>query len=647
MTKQKAGETPTTSGKTAMHTIQFRPKPVGRRSDESVSHYLARIRGEAPPSEPVSPSEGAEERVQPQPTIEPLRRPGPDPGPADYARINVGHFKLSDLSRVTITLKVLGTAMTQAHLRHKELVYLMRKRKAVRALRGDLWSLSETALKEVVERREWSMPPPEFMERLRAQRRSSEDMRLPVQQTAELWPAPFNRLADAWDEVYLREFPEVLVRNLRRSPGWREFLTPFSRDFLCCPTKFVQQALDIEPTGDQREIPLTGNIMEDIDAACKALGFTPPEDPVVPIIPLSAIKTTTRAKRPRHEEESEEKEGSPQAEEGASEKEVSETLPREQAQELVTKYLEETQRIAADLESLVSRMREDQQRLQKREGEVTKRPVRSQHSMITRGKSAEYSLESPTSAVRTRRMVRSTPAEPAPEETSQRGALAESEGSVEIEEVEEEETPARAGLREVTAVEEEAEAVSGMEKEGPGVIVEGKEPLKTTQPQPEESEKELAVPVSPPPTVAEERKEGEHVAAEEKQEEERVELEGGETVGTPRPGRVAVSRREEGTLREPRGTRQLEKTKRSRSMSASSSETPSRSSSREFRSKSLQREFRSEPRHGAGRARLARKTPSVFSPTCRKLDRQEEEAHAKKVGRPCIPQESGTTPDPS
>lgn len=178
----------------------------------------------------------------------------------------IGIFRRSDLVSASWTMKCLGTAQNQMHLRHKEIIYLFRRRKAYSALRDDFWRLGKDELAKVAARRVWGSVPVRLARLLAHER-------CPVEEVYSMWPMPFDELGNQWDEIYLREFPEVTDNNCWGTADWMSFYTSYSRDFMAAPPDRVRQIMAWKPkTKYTREIPVSGNLPADVETALRALG---------------------------------------------------------------------------------------------------------------------------------------------------------------------------------------------------------------------------------------------------------------------------------------------------------------------------------------------------------------------------------------
>ncbi|KAL8441520.1 hypothetical protein Emed_007556 [Eimeria media] len=180
----------------------------------------------------------------------------------------IRHFRMSDLKFVTEAKKVLADPQTQAILRHKELIYLHRRLKALCAVRTDMWKVLGRRMKPPAGEA-WASPPPELVE---AAKKGYQEFPS-AEKLCEAWPAPFRKAGRTWDLTYVTEFPEVIFGRHWGRPSWDEFLTPFSRDFLAAPSEAMQQEKKWEPKPNyQRFVPHTGNMVVDVKEAIKALG---------------------------------------------------------------------------------------------------------------------------------------------------------------------------------------------------------------------------------------------------------------------------------------------------------------------------------------------------------------------------------------
>ena len=87
------------------------------------------------------------------------------------------HLALSRLDRARLALRQMGTPTDQQSLAHQELVFLQRKRRAVRCLRDDLWRWGIAEVKKTAEQREWGDVPYEVARALVECRRNRSDTR--------------------------------------------------------------------------------------------------------------------------------------------------------------------------------------------------------------------------------------------------------------------------------------------------------------------------------------------------------------------------------------------------------------------------------------------------------------------------------------
>lgn len=95
-------------------------------------------------------------------------------------------------------------------LRHKEVVYLAKRRQALFLLRDYIWAVGTLSLKRVAAERHWGAVPTEIVSRVQESKRNRRDTRLPLKEVWGFWPEPFQQTLEEWDEVYLAEFPEVV-----------------------------------------------------------------------------------------------------------------------------------------------------------------------------------------------------------------------------------------------------------------------------------------------------------------------------------------------------------------------------------------------------------------------------------------------------
>ncbi|KAL8271421.1 hypothetical protein Esti_004622 [Eimeria stiedai] len=181
--------------------------------------------------------------------------------------VTVGTFRRSDNLSPAWTMRCLGTAKDQRHLQHKEIVYLFRRRKAYNSLRSEIWRLDLACVTKMAARRCWGRVPAQLVVKWQ------EGESCSASDFYGLWPEPLEQLGNQWDEIYLKEFPEVVDRNAWGQKEWHCFYTPFSRDFMAAPSPHVQRIMAWEPKQDyKRELPNTGNLPADLEATLKALG---------------------------------------------------------------------------------------------------------------------------------------------------------------------------------------------------------------------------------------------------------------------------------------------------------------------------------------------------------------------------------------
>lgn len=247
-------------------------KPVGRRwkERETEAAYRARLLAESGLSLEGRPGEQPPEGTPKKAKVSEFAIE------QAAARVTPGTFRPGDLKNIAGVLKVLGVAQDTNQLKHKEIIYLFRRRKAYRALRNDFWRIGLSQLEKLAAARAWGRVPERIAERVSR----GPQARLPTAETRQIWAAPFFRLEDMWDEMYLREFPEVVQRVHWGQETWTSFLTPFSRDFLGAPSTFVRENWGFSLiSGYQREIPISGNKVVDLDAALRALGVEPVREP--------------------------------------------------------------------------------------------------------------------------------------------------------------------------------------------------------------------------------------------------------------------------------------------------------------------------------------------------------------------------------
>lgn len=186
-----------------------------------------------------------------------------------------GKFQNCDARRVAEVQKALGETTRQDTLRHKEIVYLVRQRKALKAQASTLWSIHPDALKAIANNKGWGSPPEEYMKMTR------EGNRPPDMQVCSMWPSAFTRLIDCWDEKYLVEFPEVTARKHLGEDSFHDFLTEFSRDFLADPPPFIQKELGWEKKEDYvPEVSREGGRISELEKRLKAFQVEVEGEPV-------------------------------------------------------------------------------------------------------------------------------------------------------------------------------------------------------------------------------------------------------------------------------------------------------------------------------------------------------------------------------
>lgn len=183
--------------------------------------------------------------------------------------VQPGRFHPADMKRTREVLCAIPVASTPDELRHKEIVYLCRRKKAMRAVLTLIWDSTEQALRKIASARGWGDPPAALKNLLvkpNAPPKTAAEVRA-------LWPAPFKSLEDTWDETYLREFAEVTERFHWGQESWKSFLTPWSRDFLGDPPPFVARNTGWAPIRlHTREIQCQGNRAREVDEALRLLG---------------------------------------------------------------------------------------------------------------------------------------------------------------------------------------------------------------------------------------------------------------------------------------------------------------------------------------------------------------------------------------
>ncbi|KAL8445283.1 hypothetical protein Emed_005751 [Eimeria media] len=193
----------------------------------------------------ASPSQGRETTGvqplspggQPAPRTTPPARPQPDRAARERERRVVpGRFRFTDLRQVQVVRHVLAHPSSQRELIHKELVYLHRRLKAYRALRLELKRVGPDNIVQYAAQRNFEEPSAFFIDTLHIPLQGLPD---PVTLRG-LWPDPFLRLEEQWDRTYINEFPEVMVLRDTSSPMWNDFLTPYARHFLACPTEAIE-----------------------------------------------------------------------------------------------------------------------------------------------------------------------------------------------------------------------------------------------------------------------------------------------------------------------------------------------------------------------------------------------------------------------
>lgn len=170
---------------------------------------------------------------------------------------------------------------SSAELRHKEVVYLTRRRQALFLLRDYMWGLGTLLLKRVAAERHWGTVPQDIVRRVQESKRNRRDTRLSLAGAWGLWPEPFQQTLEEWDEVYLAEFPEVVDRPER--PGsvrWRSFYSKYTRDFLANPSDIVIKLMKWVPQYTHTlHFPRKGDEIDYLDAVVAELDARVGRDP--------------------------------------------------------------------------------------------------------------------------------------------------------------------------------------------------------------------------------------------------------------------------------------------------------------------------------------------------------------------------------
>ncbi|KAL8440867.1 hypothetical protein Emed_007643 [Eimeria media] len=207
-------------------------------------------------------------------------------GEEKSSKIRLGRFQPSDIKHVGEAKRVLRNPATQEILKHKELLYLHRRLKAYRALRGDMWRIGSGRAKQP-KGREWTSPPPELAGAFKG---TLEEFPEPSK-LFDIWKFPFTKVDRTWDLIFLEEFPEVVEREHWGKPTWKEYLTSYSRDFVAAPSCHVKEIKRWEPkAGYELEIPNSGNTVKHVQDAIKALGGTWEEGQASPSAAASTPK---------------------------------------------------------------------------------------------------------------------------------------------------------------------------------------------------------------------------------------------------------------------------------------------------------------------------------------------------------------------
>ncbi|KAL8443899.1 hypothetical protein Emed_006516 [Eimeria media] len=187
---------------------------------------------------------------QPSPRDQPARRraravrtPEERAAREGERRVVPGRFRFTDLRQAQVVRHVLSNPASQRELIHKELVYLHRRLKAYRSLRLELKRVGRDNIAQYADQRNYNQPTSVFADTLAIPLQSLPDPGV----LRGMWPDPFIHLEEQWDLIYISEFPEVMVLRDTTSPLWLDFLTPYSRHFLACPTEAIAALRNWEP----------------------------------------------------------------------------------------------------------------------------------------------------------------------------------------------------------------------------------------------------------------------------------------------------------------------------------------------------------------------------------------------------------------
>lgn len=117
-----------------------------------------------------------------------------------------------------------------AEAKHKELLFLHRKLKALRMMFLDLLRLEDSALEAWATSSGWGSVPGAFQDL----RETAEQRHVDTGEAVKAWRAPFDSVDWAWSLRYAEEFPEVVTLT----PTLAEVdphLSHHAKDFVCAP----------------------------------------------------------------------------------------------------------------------------------------------------------------------------------------------------------------------------------------------------------------------------------------------------------------------------------------------------------------------------------------------------------------------------
>ncbi|KAL8441296.1 hypothetical protein Emed_007579 [Eimeria media] len=173
-----------------------------------------------------------------------------------------GRFRFTDLRQVQVVRHVLAHPASQRELIHKELVYLHRRLRAYRSLRLEFKKVGPDNITQYALQRNFEAAAQIFIDTLAIPLQSLPD---PVTLRG-LWPDPLIRLEEQGDPTYINEFPEVLVLRDMSNPLWNDFLTPYSRQFLACPSPEIAALRNWRPIPYVCTFSLSSPPLDDIAA---------------------------------------------------------------------------------------------------------------------------------------------------------------------------------------------------------------------------------------------------------------------------------------------------------------------------------------------------------------------------------------------